>query len=131
MSDPRPRCPIPRDARVGDVVVSRNGERHPIEFGFSPKNFGDAVGVATIGHSPGGFDWDGRAWLSVRKHDCIAFEYHDGRKPNLPRTGKPKRTQAQRDADCLRKFCENYYHTILASEGKRLQQIADRIEGKT
>lgn len=117
--DTRPVCPIPPDAKVGDIVVTQDGNRFPINSVGSKR-----TGVSVIGLRPAGFNWDGRSWDCDLY--CIAFEYADGRKPNLPCTGKPKRTQAQRDGVWLRKFVRKRY--MPAHETERMLAIADRLE---
>lgn len=123
MTDNRPICPIPPDAKVGDIVVFRDGDRKTItEITLGADNYE----VSVEGLSPGWVRRDGQnAGYKNHDYDCIAFEYHDGRKPNLPHTKKPKRTQAQRDAAWLRKLVSGRKTKV------RLNQIADRMEGKT
>lgn len=118
MTDTRPICPIPPDAKVGDVVVLRNGTRQEIDMDDLNGRYGDNIGVSLnfSEDGPFGLEWDGTPWHThCKAHECIAFEYADGRKPNLPHTARPKRTQVQRDA------------AITASEDARMLAIADRL----
>ena len=135
MTDPRPIFPIPPDARVGDIIVGRDGERREIE---SPPDRDE--GPSVNGWDPAGYNLDGSSWNKANHHfDCIAFEYADGRKPNLPHTGKPKRTQAQRDAAYIRYVLREVEKRevmglvihISQQKIKRMLAIADRMEGKT
>jgi hypothetical protein len=128
MTDPRPICPIPPDARVGDIVVLRNGERKMIELELDK-----CMNYSVRGHAPGFVHSDGHAWCNDSRWEVIAFEYADGRKPNLPHTGNPKRTQAQRDAAYLRKIVKLWESSCRLSKFsvQRVRQIADRMEGKT
>lgn len=128
MTDPRPICPIPPDAKVGDIVVLRDGRRKKITSTSHERE----VTVESI--NPGWIQRDGSSGgYGIADYECVGFEYADGSKPNLPRSGKPKRTQAQRDIEWLRKFVENQdkHNFTMLSDRKRIRKIADRMEGKT
>lgn len=118
MTDPRPICPIPPDAKVGDVLVYSDGTRHSISCiessGLEDMPIHAYYYVKRSGEAPG-------SSLYV-----VDFEYADGRKPNLPNTKKPKRTQAQRDAAWLRLFGK--VRAMTDSQHKRILAIADRLE---
>ena len=115
MTDPRPICPIPPDARVGDIVVFRDGQKRKIEKI-------EEYEINVEGMSPGGVHKTGKKWehYSGKKWECVGFEC---------RAGEPKRTQAQRDAAWLRKLADECCMT--EHERKRMMKIADRMEGKT
>lgn len=129
MTDPRPICPIPPDAKVGDVVVLRDGRRKEIT------NTQDILDVTVSGLHPGWLRRDGSSGCyDNADYECIAFEYADGRKSNLPSTEKPKRTQAQRDAARFAKMvlwmegCRVSGIYLTSKEIAFLRKIADRLE---
>ena len=127
MTDPRPICPIPPDARVGDVVVFRNGKEKRLTSKFKDS-------WAVEGLNPGWVLLNGSACTGYDScSDCVEFKYADGRKHNLPHTGKPKRTQAQRDAAWLRAMANRWFSALLLTKAAltRINNIADRMEGKT
>lgn len=121
MTDPRPICPIPPDAKVGDVLVYSDGARAPISYIESSELGGLPIQafyyVERSGEVPG-------SSLHV-----VAFEYADGRKPKLPNTKKPKRTQAQRDAAYIRGHMDKWWERSMTQrEYDRMLAIADRLE---
>lgn len=112
-----PICPIPPDAMVGDIIVARYGPSAEIR----------CITEDTVYSVIYCYRWDGSC--PGIKNYCVGFIYADGRKPNLSHTGKPKRTQAQRDAAWLRKFIAG--SSMSKNDSDRIFQIADRMEGKT
>lgn len=131
MTDPITICPIPPDARVGDVVVLRNGEKRKIT------ELMDGEGDYMVESQGPSFVHASGSWMykTVQnpRWDCISFEYADGRKPNLPHTGKPKRTQAQIDGAYLRACIVKWRKQpdFTTAQFKRILTIVDRMEGKT
>jgi hypothetical protein len=136
MTEKRPICPIPPDAKVGDIVVLRSGKRERI-VRLADDDRAYKKEFCTYIYESGQYIDAGP--IPCPHWDCIAFEYHDGRKPNLPHTGKPKRTQAQRDAAYIRYVLreierrEVFGLAVHLSKAKtdRLLKIADRIGGKS
>lgn len=139
-----PICPIPKDAKIGDIVVFRDGQRKPLE---ELRNYWGEYYV--MGTHPGRVHESGnnanfRSYCPNTQYDCVGFEYADKRKSNLPakveiETGvgtgkfiplKPVKTQAQKDAKYLRDKAELLFNSLLLSKGgyKRMRQIADRLE---
>lgn len=128
MTDPRPICPIPPDAKVGDFVILNRYGRQRIEEVNDCE--GDELPIGTDSFF---INYKGEILGTEDEvlDYCVDFEYADGRKPNLPSTAKPKRTQAQRDAAWLRKLIDKIDLHIAKSDCKRVRAIADRLEGKT
>jgi hypothetical protein len=72
-----PVCPIPDDAKIGDIVVFRDGQRREIE------KFLDVIHVKN--DCPGGLHRSGHSWVpGDTDWDCIGFIRKSKPKPKKP-----------------------------------------------
>lgn len=67
MTKLKPLCPIPSDAKKGDVIVCRNGSKRKF---WTFDDLGDALCHEIC---PGAFSPSGRSWVRRKEWDCVQF----------------------------------------------------------
>lgn len=143
MTNLRPICPIPPDARVGDVVRNKDGSMprsgcsaYPYAIVISDNPFavasigGDTLWTSTVNAAQ--FEVVG---VANGKELAGAMQ----RVKDIQGYTKPKRTQAQMDAAYIRYVLREVEKRevmglvihISQQKIKRMLAIADRMEGKT
>ena len=74
-----PLCPIPADAKVGDVVIFRDGQRKKITD-LNQLSFNGQPSVYVEGYAPGGVLLTGESWDSgFPGRECVGFVYAECR----------------------------------------------------
>lgn len=117
-----PIIPIPADARVGDIVWFRDGQRKAIDelLHFC---------VSVPNNRPGFVNRNGTN-DNHPKWDCIGFQYTDNRKPPLgvAKIAKPAKPKPDADAEWLRKLLRERRTMNSDAMRRRIRKIAKRLE---